>query len=325
VFPHHPSNKAHQLKTYYREVKDDLQCEQSVNNIPTIVNGHLNYNNLHLASDSNIYNESNASNLVMESEMEMNVNKTKDIRGLKHKILIIGDSHVRGYAGIMSASMDACFKVCGVIKPGSCTDSISGTMSDEVDKLTKNDFLVLSSGANDINNEDMRIAFRNIINYVKNISRTNVILIGVPYRYDNRGCSQLNNSIKLFKNKLSKLSKIFSHVTISKLISNRLLYTKHGSHLNSLSKEILSNQLVSKIFLLLERVKVKLIILEWYNKDKLIILEWYNKETLLVAPSIDKPSLTQTKNQHSIKRNRKLPITRNKDFLWNIYITQMMP
>jgi uncharacterized membrane protein len=82
--------------------------------------------------------------------METNVNKTKDIRGLKHKILIIGDSHVRGCAGMMSASMDARFEVCGVIKPGSCTDSISGTMSDEVDKLTKNNFLVLSSGDNDI-------------------------------------------------------------------------------------------------------------------------------------------------------------------------------
>jgi hypothetical protein len=114
-----------------------------------------------------------------------------------------------------------------------------------------------------INKEDMRIAFRNIINYVKNISHTNVILIGVPYRFDNPGCSQLNNSIKLFNNKLSKLSKIFNHVTISKLISNRLLYNKHGSHLNSLGKEILSNQLVSQIFLLLERVKVKPIILEW--------------------------------------------------------------
>jgi hypothetical protein len=144
-----------------------------------IVNGHLIYNNQPLASDNINNKESYVSNLVIESEVEMSVNKAKDIGGLKHKILIIGDCHVRGCAGRMSASMDACFEVCGVIKPGSCTDSIRRT-SDEVDKLTKNDFLVLSSGANDISKKDTRIAFRNIINYIKNISHTNVILIGVP-------------------------------------------------------------------------------------------------------------------------------------------------
>jgi hypothetical protein len=54
VFPRRLSNKAYQLKTYHQEVKDDLLCEQSVNNIPTIVNGHLNFNNQPLASDNNI-------------------------------------------------------------------------------------------------------------------------------------------------------------------------------------------------------------------------------------------------------------------------------
>jgi hypothetical protein len=168
--------KAYQLKTYHQEVKDDLLCEQSVNNIPTIVNGHLNYNNQLLASDNDINKESHASNLVMESEVEMNVNKAKDIGDLKHKILIIGDSHVRGCAGRMSASMDAHFEVCGVVRPGSCMDSISGTMSDEVNKLTKNDFLVLSSGANDISKNDTRIAFRNIVNYIKNINLCKILL-----------------------------------------------------------------------------------------------------------------------------------------------------
>jgi hypothetical protein len=57
VFPRRLSNKAYQPKTYHQEVKDDLWCEQSVNNIPTIVNGHLIYNNQPLASDNNINKE----------------------------------------------------------------------------------------------------------------------------------------------------------------------------------------------------------------------------------------------------------------------------
>jgi hypothetical protein len=173
---------------------------------------------------------------------------------------------VRGCAVKMSASLDARFKVCGVIKPGSCTESVSGTMKEEVDNLTTNDFLIISSRWNDISRNDSRLAFRNV-NYIKNVKHTNVILIGAPFRYDTFDCSYLNNSIKLFNRKLSKLAKIFSHVTVSEMINNRLLYTRQGSHLNVLGKEILSNQLVSHIFLLLERVSVKPIILEWYDKE----------------------------------------------------------
>jgi predicted PP-loop superfamily ATPase len=86
-------------------------------------------------------------------------NKAKYPRGHQHKILIIGDSHVRGCVGKMSASLDARFEVCGVIKPGSCTESIRETMKEEVDNLTMNDFLILSSGSTDINRNDSRIAF----------------------------------------------------------------------------------------------------------------------------------------------------------------------
>jgi hypothetical protein len=72
-------------------------------------------------------------------------NKAKYSRGHKHKILIISDSHVRGCAAKMSASSDTRFEVCGVIKPASGTESISGSMKEEVDNLMTNDFLIISS------------------------------------------------------------------------------------------------------------------------------------------------------------------------------------
>jgi hypothetical protein len=59
---------------------------------------------------------------------------------------------------------------------------------------------------------------------------------------------------------------MFGHVSIKEMANNRLLYTRHGSHLNGLDKEILSNQLVSHIFSQLERANVKPIPLEWHNK-----------------------------------------------------------
>jgi hypothetical protein len=119
-----------------------------------------------------------------------------------------------------------------VVKPGSCTESLSGIMKEEVDNLTTNDFLIISSGSNDISRDDSRLAFRNIANYIKNVKHTNVILIGAPFRYDTIEFSHLNSSIKLFNSKLSKLAKIFNHVSTSEMVNNRMFYTRQGCHLN---------------------------------------------------------------------------------------------
>ena len=64
--------------------------------------------------------------------------------------MTIGDSHVRGCAAKMITSVDARFEVCGVINPGSCIESLSEIMKEEVGNLTANDFLIISSGSNDL-------------------------------------------------------------------------------------------------------------------------------------------------------------------------------
>jgi hypothetical protein len=124
-----------------------------------------------------------------------------------------------------------------VIKPGCGTESISRSVKEELDNLTTNNFLIISTVSNDISGDDSRLAFKNIVNYSKIVKHTNVILIGAPFRYDTSDCSHLNNSINLFNNKLSKLAKTFSHVTISEMVNNRLLCTRQGSHLNVFGNE----------------------------------------------------------------------------------------
>jgi hypothetical protein len=58
------------------------------------------------------------------------------------------------------------------VKPGSGTGSLMETAKDEVGNLTKNDFLIMCSGANDIDRNDSRIAFNNITNFIKNVNHT---------------------------------------------------------------------------------------------------------------------------------------------------------
>jgi hypothetical protein len=180
-------------------------------------------------------------------------------------------------------------------------------MKKKVDELTKNDFVVISSGSNDIRKKDARSAFRYIVDYMENVRHTNVILIGVPPRCDADASDgpYLNNITKHFNSKLRKLTKFFSHITMSEMVLDRLFYTRQGLHLNVLGKEIVANQLLSLIYLLLEKVKVNP-----------ITLEWHDKVTHNSVSQNAKPSSSQTSTCLTGKRTRKLPITRNEDFLW---------
>jgi lysophospholipase L1-like esterase len=136
-----------------------------------------------------------------------------------------------------------------------------------VGKLTMNDFVIICSGTNDIDRNYSRNAFKNITTFIKNVNHTNMILISVPYRYDLTDYSHVNSTMKSLNSKLLKLAKIFSHVSIIEIFNNRLLFTKHGLHLNESGKELLSNQLVLHIFSILEEVIFNPITLEWYDKN----------------------------------------------------------
>jgi len=168
----------------------------------------------------------------------------------------MGDSHMRECAARMIASLDARFDVCGVVKPGSVTGTLLEMAKGDVGKLPMNDILIIRSGTNDTDGNYSRNAFKNITNFIKNVNHTNIILISVPYRYDVTGYSHVNSTIKSFNSKLRKLAKIFSHVSIIEIVNNRLLFTKHGLHLNESGKELLSNQLVLHIFSTLHEVSV---------------------------------------------------------------------
>jgi hypothetical protein len=122
-----------------------------------------------------------------------------------------------------------------------------------IEKLTMDDFLILFSGWNDINVNDLRKVFQFVTNFVKRVNQTNVILISIPYRYDITN-SQLNSEIKTFNRKLCKLAKAFSHVNVVEVDNNRQLFTTHGLHLNSLGKEMLSSYLLLHIYSALTEV-----------------------------------------------------------------------
>jgi hypothetical protein len=109
-------------------------------------------------------------------------NKDKYQECRKHKVLIIGDSYVRGCATEMIASLDARIDVYGVVIPEFDTGLLSENEEGSEQSPTHN-FLVISSGPNYIVRNDSRTAFRNIANFIKNVNNTNITLISAHYRY----------------------------------------------------------------------------------------------------------------------------------------------
>jgi hypothetical protein len=57
-------------------------------------------------------------NLFGEPTVKLLNNKAKQSKYCKHKVLLMGDSHLRGFAAKIIASLYACFDVDGVVKSG---------------------------------------------------------------------------------------------------------------------------------------------------------------------------------------------------------------
>jgi hypothetical protein len=60
-----------------------------------------------------------------------------------------------------------------------------------------------------VGKNNSQIGLRNILNFIKNNSHTNIILIGAPHRFDLLDSSCVNNDVEPFNNKLMKIIKPF--------------------------------------------------------------------------------------------------------------------
>jgi hypothetical protein len=71
---------------------------------------------------------------------------------------------------------------------------------------------------------------RKILELVRFLNYTNIIVTCVPRRFDLDSC--VNREVELFNRKLRKQMKAFEHVKICNLSDNREHFTSHGFHMN---------------------------------------------------------------------------------------------
>jgi len=116
----------------------------------------------------------------------------------KRKVIVIGDSHARGLAAELSASLGKSFEVMSTIMPGTGLRHITGLASRETSQLQHDEFVIICGGANDINKNESNIGLRNIRKFALQNKHTNVITISPPQRHDLQDSFCINGEIQVF-------------------------------------------------------------------------------------------------------------------------------
>jgi hypothetical protein len=206
----------------------------------------------------------------------------------------------------MKPKLNSQFNISGFTKPGA--------NAEEIDNFTANDFIILCCGSNDTDNVKLNTVLNNFTDFIKRVTWTNIILLTKTLHHDlSDSHTSLNNEITIFNKKLLKLGKVFSHLSVIEINTNKHLYTNHGLHLNNLGKEILSLSLALKILSLVEQKE--------NHSANVIELSYYELITQTTDSLENQPILPVPTTNAEItlpKCIRKKPVTKTDDFLWGI-------
>jgi len=165
--------------------------------------------------------------------------------------------------------------------------------------------IILCYGTNDFDQKNPKkkfsCIFQNIENFIMNNNHTNILLMNIPFQYDITNTSYVNKIILRLNRKLQKLVKVNPHTNFLETFNDRNSFTNCGLHHNKQGKNLVKLQLA--FFLLTTFVP---------GTSEPIPLEWH--ETGIEANGSEVIRECRASNRNSC-HNRKVPVTRTKDFL----------
>jgi hypothetical protein len=163
------------------ESVNNQESESEPEHIPVIVNGCTASFKMR---DRDLYKNSELTytqNLVLELRVKLMNSKKSFTKSTKHKILLIGNSHLRGCAANLKILLNDQFEVSGTIKPRADSKILEQATSD-IEKLTPKDAIILCCGTNYIGRMHLREVFNDVTSVVRKVSHTNLIILTIPYR-----------------------------------------------------------------------------------------------------------------------------------------------
>ena len=217
-------------------LQEPKKNEDGSYSIPTIVNGvtSVNYN----AKFEQKYRDSIELSINKLRQTINTCNKDKYALSKKHRVILIGDSNMKGYGCNLKPLLSKNYELYSAAKPGSSSSELNETAKEEISQLSHEDVIVIYSGSNDYELNEFSLTLQNIANFIQTNKHTNITLINVPLRYDLPNSTSVNNSISIFNRKLKKLIKAFPHTSFLETENNRNLVTNHGLHLNKTGKRL---------------------------------------------------------------------------------------
>jgi hypothetical protein len=147
----------------------------------------------------------------------------------RHKIIITQDSHAKGCASEVQHNLENRYEI-----------------SRYSEALTKND-VVMWGGTKDGGKNETQKGLLQINNFVQNHNQTNIIVLGIPHRYNLQINSYMNNYIKVINRKLRKQLKVFENAFLTKVNVDTDQFTRHCFNLNSKGKEQSTKKIVNTI------------------------------------------------------------------------------
>jgi hypothetical protein len=117
--------------------------------------------------------------------------------------------------------------------------------------LKSKDVLVIWGGSNNVSSNNTREAITNVSELVKENKDVNIVLINAPHRHDLIPDSCVNEEVLKYNRLMRKVTKLHSHLLQVDL--DRSHFTKHGMHMKSRGKYILSHQLAMQIDLIFNK------------------------------------------------------------------------
>ena len=313
-----------------KQVTVNNRITNEVSQIPTIINGI-------------IHSSESKKSLKYGNDR---TTKTQPLNSGTPRVLILSDSHLRGCTTKINNGLGNSFRTNGWIKPGAPADDILNIPNSEVANMNLHDVIILCAGANDVYRNNSSVAIRKITKFVVNNRDTNIIIIGVPHRYDLSEQSCVNNAIQSFNSKLKNITTLYSYVTVIECIHGKEHFTSQGLHYNRRGKILITKQVVSETSKVTAKKEAIPIRLGWLmNTEQVGPISFMNPEELMVESQeiVDSRTVVSQNNETSgptlpkivtnesisgveisdssnnftkTKRLRKIPCTRSKDFLW---------
>ena len=172
-------------------------------NIPTILNGHLLNEGIGCPIQQRTTHQG--------KKNSNNTRETGKPESKRHKILVIGDSHVRGLSKKISNCLDDSFSVFGTTKPNADIEAITSPIHVKAGNLTKEDLIIFLGGTKDISRNEAKKGLRSLKDFTQRTINTNLILLEAPHRYDLPPQSYVNTEVKLYDKRLQSIVSASNH------------------------------------------------------------------------------------------------------------------